>query len=397
MNQLIVVNVLYCGQGMTTLVECYDTGDDKKPADYLVLVDCGGDVNEGSAAVQYIADKVLATKSKKLDWLIISHQDGDHVRLLPYLGTKLKGKGATVDSVFLGGLDWGQGSKDDVTAFLADVNYAKSPRFNAPPRSDYEGKKGKKIDTWPNLGKLVKHGDMYIRILTSGLDVQTSRGDIRKNASSSVVVVDDGANTVVLPGDATFQTMNRINNIANLGNLLKPVLGLEIPHHGALRTAVENYAANRDPDALDYSVVDTFVQRMQPMEVVASAGAENTHRHPVEEVFNTFESYLKNSNGDHTYVAWDFATRQWTYFIGVDKEEWSTVQQIANPQATSNKNPPLKKRKITKPSLKLVTGDVVLDLGPAAPARLEDRVRFRPHGTINIGPVAEPVHYAPAP
>ena len=42
MPSLTRVMILYCGQGMTTLVEIYDDGNVKDAADYLALIDCGG-------------------------------------------------------------------------------------------------------------------------------------------------------------------------------------------------------------------------------------------------------------------------------------------------------------------------------------------------------------------
>src|SRR5262245_12325682 len=105
MAQLTLVRLLWSGQGMTTLVHCYAAGVEKDRADFLVLVDCGGNIEWGDLALNYIAAKVLATKEKKLGAVIISHQDQDHVCLLRGLGDRLRGK-ATVGLVILGGLSW---------------------------------------------------------------------------------------------------------------------------------------------------------------------------------------------------------------------------------------------------------------------------------------------------
>src|SRR5215470_12466797 len=124
---------------------------------------------------------------------------------------------------------------------------------------------------------------MCIRALVSGL-VTTGRPDIRKNASSAVVVVDIGTWSVVLPGDATYQTMDAVNEIKGINTLLRPVVGLEIPHHGALRTAVENYVANKEPSHFNFDIITEFAKIVAPRNVAASAGPWNSHHHPIEEV-----------------------------------------------------------------------------------------------------------------
>jgi glyoxylase-like metal-dependent hydrolase (beta-lactamase superfamily II) len=85
MPPLTRVMILYCGQGMTTMVEVYDDGVVKDQADYLALIDCGGSSGAAEHAVNYVAGKILYAHGMTLDLLVISHQDGDHHSFLNQL------------------------------------------------------------------------------------------------------------------------------------------------------------------------------------------------------------------------------------------------------------------------------------------------------------------------
>jgi beta-lactamase superfamily II metal-dependent hydrolase len=392
--QLTRVNILWCGQGMTTLVEGYRDGVVKQKADYLALVDCGGNTEWGQHAIDYIAGKVLATDTKKLDALIISHQDKDHVVLLKGLGEKFEDEDVTVDEVFLGGLAWETSNMTTVENFLNTVDYDLDyVTFDAPKLSHYTGvKEPSKLRYWDQFGKV------KIRALVSGL-VTTGRPDIRKNASSAVVVVDDGTWAVVLPGDATYQTMDAVNQIKNINTLLRPVFALEIPHHGALRTAVEEYVANKDPSEFNFDIITKFAEIVAPHNVAASAGPWNGHKHPIEEVLEVFDPHLATTN-DHTYVSYVFSRpdgithKGWTEFEEVTYTEWCTVHAIAN-TATKSKS----KFKLVKTEGRyngpFVAGDITFDLQDGLPP--EEMVRFHPVGIIGPDPAGELVPFAPAP
>lgn len=396
MPALTIVKVLWCGQGMTTLVEIYADGHEKDVADYLVLVDCGGNVEWGGRAVNYVAQKVLDKRDNILDAVVISHQDQDHVILLKQLGDKLRGQ-ATIGSVFLGGLEWKQSNQKVVKDFLdaLDVD-PKGVVFDAPKLSHYTGAKTvDKLRYWVNW-----NNEVYIRAMVSGL-VTTGRPDIRKNASSAVVVVDNGSLAVVLPGDATYQTMDAVNEIKNIGTLLRPVLGLEIPHHGALRTAVEEYVANKDPTRFNYEIIDEFARIVSPRYVAASAGPWNTHHHPIEEVLERFDPHLQATT-EHTYVSYIFSRPDgvkhegWTEFSDVTYTEWCTVFAIGETAKKSkSKFRAVKKEGVNKGPF--VFGDISFKLGGAVALAPEEMVSFHPLGTIGPDPADEPVYFAPAP
>lgn len=382
MATMTQVMILFCGQGMTTLVEVYADGVIKADADFLALVDCGGSSEWGKLAVKYVADKILAKKDKTLDLLVVSHQDSDHVALLKQLEASLDGKGAKCTDVHLGGSNWIRANKNTVKSFVTEMDVSTDDiEFDAPYMSDYED-----VDKRADLGYLAKYKDVYIRTLVSGLDVTATgrhTADIVKNASSAVVVVENGTSSIVLPGDATYQTMDSINDILDEKNLVPKVVGFEIPHHGALRTAVEDYFARGEPTDFDWTIIRAFATHLAPERTVASAGPRNTHRHPVEEVLNVFEAKLVAAPS-HGYCSYVFSrgkgatSEGWTNYSKITMAEHCTVHKLAGNDFTY--------------------GDLSIKLTAPGLLAPDEIVTFHPRGHFGPGGVDEgPIVYAPAP
>jgi hypothetical protein len=383
MPSLARVMILFCGQGMTTLLEIYKGGVVKDYADYLALIDCGGSGEGGELAVKYVGDKIISS-GNYLNALIISHQDGDHVALLKKLTERLEGEKCSVGKVFAGGSNWSRTNKKTVTDFLTEMDFDEEEvEFDAPYLSHYA-----KAPSKAKLKALDKYDDVSLRVLVSGLQLTgTGRtADIVRNASSAVVVVDKGSSCVVLPGDATHQTMEAVNGILTVKKFLPTVTGFEIPHHGALRTAVENYYARGEVDDFDWSVITAFANHIKAQQVVASAGPKNHHRHPVEEVLNVFEGNLVAA-GSHGYNSYVFkrggdgvSSEGWTNFINIKKAEHCTVHKYA--LDTGN----------------YTYGNLSVDLTTPGLLAPEEIVTFHPLGTFGPGGMDDdPVVFAPAP
>ncbi|MEV6728372.1 MULTISPECIES: MBL fold metallo-hydrolase [unclassified Streptomyces] len=393
MPSLTLVKLLWCGQGMTTLVEIYDDGVEKGAADYLALIDCGGSPTYGKDAVNHIKDKVAkrtTTPNKMLDLVVISHQDDDHNGLLGALGKELKTIDARVGSVHIGGLSWIQGNKDTVNEFLTAVKYAVGTVvFDAPAQSDYPG--GGAAPT-----HFAVHKDVKFRLLISNLDVPGATADIVRNGSSAVVVVDNGVNTVVLPGDATFQTMLEINTKLGGAQLTPQVLALEIPHHGALRTAVENYAkSGKKKTDFTWTIIEDFATKvMKPKNVGASAGPWNTDNHPVQEVIDVFIG-TTDTVPSHTYVAFVFFQKktmvQWATVTTLRAVE-TTIRQLILHQKKRKLNAPP-----AAPPADFVVGHIVYRLTGTPGLRPEEMVEFRPCRTFGMHGPDEDVVQAPEP
>ncbi|MFD5623208.1 MBL fold metallo-hydrolase [Streptomyces yangpuensis] len=385
------MKLLWCGQGMTTLVEIYDDGVEKDAADYLALIDCGGSPTYGKGAVDHIANKVAKRKAtpKMLDLVVISHQDDDHNGLLGALGEELKKIDARVGRVRLGGLSWIQGNKDTVNAFLTAVKYAgDAVVFDAPAQSNY-------FDDGSAPTHIAEHKDVKFRLLISNLTVPGATPDIVRNGSSAVVVVDNGINTVVLPGDATFQTMLAINTKLGGAPLTPQVLALEIPHHGALRTAVENYASGKKKTEITWTIIEDFATKvMKPKSVGASAGPWNSENHPVQEVIEVFVGTTETVP-PHTYVAYLFFQKgnaiKWATASTVRAVE-TTIQELKVRQKKRKQDAPL-----PAAGTDFIVGDIVYRLTGATGPRPEEMVEFRPRRTLGTHGPDEDVVQAPEP
>lgn len=301
------VAILFCGQGMSTLIEYYAGGNTAAAPDNLVLIDFGGNQKYSASAVAYVVGKLEMQAAPKFDLVVISHQDGDHLSLLKNLTGMFRAKAMTVTcgGWYAGGAEWSPANKKTVEQFAQKMGVPLgSIAFNGPEESSYGG-----VADRSGLRYLCRFGNTYIRVLASGLKLTSGQMDIVRNASSSVIVVENGASAIVLPGDATYHTMKVVNNFyAGWGAapLVPPVFALEVPHHGALRTAVENYSAQTPLAKLDFTIIKGFAANMNARSIVASAGPLNTHCHPVDEVLQVLATNLEPNYGDHTYVSWIF-------------------------------------------------------------------------------------------
>lgn len=398
MAALTIVRVLFCGQGMTNLVEVYADGDETKPPDWLALVDCGGSPRWARTAIDTIVSTVAARATKRIDCIVISHQDGDHLRLLTTLGPRLKAIGASVGTVFLGGLSWGSGNRATVYAFLDLLEYDReSIGVDGPEASDYRN-----ATVRAQLTAVAGGYGTYIRRLVTNVTISAAK-DIQKNGSSAVVVVDDGTSAVILPGDATLETMDAIAALPEKARELlpRPVLGISVPHHGALRTAVSNYVASGDPTTFGYASVDRFVQYLKSQRAAASAGPRNGPKHPMEEVLVRFHNPLLPAE-EHTYVSWVFNRSN-----GVTADGWDTRTSSRELRCTvrslGDDEPAAKRRKtstgVAHKLTKVEVGDIVFRLAPPGVVPAEQVMEFVPRGTVDLV-VHSPddgVVYAPAP
>ncbi|MGW6982191.1 MBL fold metallo-hydrolase [Streptomyces sp. NPDC054932] len=396
MASLTLVKLLFCGQGMTKLIEIYDKGVEKPDADYLALVDCGGNDRWSKGALDYIAMKVAArsTNPKCIDLVVLSHQDGDHVALLGKLGERLKdiGTPVRVGQLFIGGTNWKNSNQGTVRKFLDSVGYdAKDVKFNEARRSDYEN-----VTQRSDLRHLAHHEDVYFRVLVTNLCGSKSP----ENASSSVLVVENGAFAVVLPGDATYETMDFVDK--KLGALqpllLPPVVAMELPHHGALATAVKNYESGMKQNDLNWSIIQGFAAKIAPRSLGASAGPWNKHCHPVQEVIEQFYASVRTRPTLQWYVSYVF------YQQGTESEKWRTWLAVRAIETTVQRLGSVVPRKLPPKSaiherknLPFVYGDIVFKIAPPGVLRPEEMVEFRPRGTFEMPGPDEPVVQAPEP
>lgn len=402
---LVRMVALYCGQGMAHLVEIYNSGTVQAVADFLVLVDFGGDKAYSADAVDYVYARLKAQsdagRPARFDLVVISHQDGDHVVLLDPLREKIVAEALVVEcaQAFLGGLHWKPGSKKIVTDFLAIFTPPVTPPWSERQRGDYAGA------TKPEeVRELASFSGVKFRVLVSQLAIAQGSDDVKRNASGTVLVVENGPRTIVLPGDATYHTMDYVNGLYTAWGdedpLIPEVFAVEVPHHGALRTASENYAASWTFTDVGTRIIGTFVENLDSDIAFASAGYRSNHGHPVKEVLELFETRTMQA-WEHVYVAFVFNNK-----AGKKKERYyefttreaivTTLISIANGPVWTNiqiwiEGPGGRARISNRQTLR-----EILESDGIEPPPMMGRRVFSPRGIRRSVSAPAPV-YAPAP
>ncbi|MCX4985501.1 hypothetical protein [Streptomyces sp. NBC_00572] len=286
-NPLTVVQLLWCGQGMTALIEIYNDGVAKAEADFLGLVNCGGDSVDAQQALDYITAKVAARHLRLLNLVVLTRLDASHISLLGELGDRLQSIGARVMDVFSAG---GRNDiPDSVRKFLASLRYQpQGVAFVSEGQSSYSR---------PGLLSWIsEHNGTYFRILAS-------------NRDSFVLVVETYRFSVVMPGELTPGIMEDTRKLGSLKGLLPPVVALVLPQDTALATAVRNHLSSGSAagDA-EWELITWFAGEISPANIGVSAGPQNAFHHPIAQVIELFSANLQKE-APHTYVTYVLPTR----------------------------------------------------------------------------------------
>lgn len=328
------IALLFCGQGMTNWIEYYPNDKamkDNKPT-MLVLVDLGGD---SDSAVSYIVGRLQtfttamgATPS--IDRVIFSHQDRDHWELItPFLAALKKAKlTVTVGEIRFAGADWKPQATNAVKK-LADATGAKKRTF------------GSYVTNYVGDGSIVEKGNCRVRLVIANCPCADKGSGMLENGTSAVIAIELGGKSIILPGDATWETLKYINDLCKKSSKPEPCYGLSVPHHGSLRTSVEGYRKNKDVEKMGWDHVTTFVKNLKPQQLGASAGYKNTHSHPMTEIIKEFEKYATSPNTEHYLETFSFADNDWEHPTRLTPV-WTTVtySETKPPPA-----PPAKKAK----------------------------------------------------
>lgn len=325
----IKVSALDCDQGMGTLIKVYETdkGTDKLVS--LALIDLGTDRRtEAQGAVTDVIDALKEMATPKIDLLVVSHQDKDHWSLLPDLQEKIGTDvpTTTMGSLYRGGVQWGKPAIKALKAWQTKfgVNFTPFAKSN----SGYDV---------PGTKKLLKDlNDVKFRVLVTNLESSRSAGDLQKNGSSAVILVEFGGRTVILPGDAISETLGYINDLCakwvakGKGNPLTPCDVLQVPHHGALRTIADNYTAEREKKKRKVDIAGDFADNVSARYIVASAGYMSKHLHPSREVLKILSNAVRTDAAKHTYVDFSFEEDVWEE-RETEKGIYTTVLTIDSP------------------------------------------------------------------
>ena len=231
----IDVYFLDVGQGDAIFIDGFATKN--------ILIDAGRK-GFGTQAGKYIISPFLLEKGiKKIDYLLLSHQDADHVGGVKYLLQNFQ-----VDSL--------------VTSY----NESKSPSY---------------IDALSTAGELgipvrkVKMGDIIRLGSFSNLQVYNPPASyaysvLQSSNNLSIVMKSTyGYSTFLFPGDIDFKAETFL---AESGFQINSEI-LKVPHHGSATSSSE-----------------IFLNRVGPEEAVISVGMNNPYNHPSEKILTRYHS-----------------------------------------------------------------------------------------------------------
>ncbi|MEM8811712.1 MAG: hypothetical protein AAGF59_03775, partial [Pseudomonadota bacterium] len=224
----LVWTMLWCMQGMANLIEIYDADDPTKPA-AVVLADFGSESNvqlqasgkNGTAPPVETIIQIIEKRGFLIDAIIVSHQDYDHWSLLSDLLYELRNPDWKPDDpisdkyklktgyLFLGGVSW-EPKATFALKQVSDTVEELSIQFEEYYSSYHDSK---------NISEsFLSYGNIEFKMLAvNGPNPETNSRAVEspKNASSAVVVVEWKNGCFILPGDATYQTLETINPILN--------------------------------------------------------------------------------------------------------------------------------------------------------------------------------------
>ena len=231
----IEVYFLDVGQGDAIFIDGFATKN--------ILIDAGRK-GFGKQAGKYIMSPFLLEKGiKKINYLMLSHQDADHVGGVKYLLQNFQ-----VDSLVTSYFD----SKS--TSYLDALSAA------------------------VELGipiKKVKMGDTIRLGVVSNLQVYNPAGSYAYSVLSSsnnlsiVMKFTYGYSTILFPGDIEFKAEKFL---AESGFQINSNI-LKVPHHGSATSSTE-----------------LFLDRVSPTEAVFSVGMNNPYHHPSEKILTRYRS-----------------------------------------------------------------------------------------------------------
>lgn len=215
------VHFIDVGQGDSTLITCDGRA---------MLIDAG-DESKGTAIQNYIQKKGIG----KLDYLVLTHPDTDHIGGAPVIVTKFD-----IDTVFMSNY---KGENDTYEKLIQALDY-KRLKYSTPP-----------------AGSQYRLGSAVITILSP------ARTYDNPNDASIALMIRNGDNRFLFTGDASENA--EADMIAEHADLAADVY--HAGHHGS-RT----------------STSDQFFQKVSPSCAVISCAEGNSYGHPSAQTLNTF-------------------------------------------------------------------------------------------------------------
>ncbi len=223
MQDKMEVHFIDVGQGDSTLIKC---------GDHSMLIDTGDDT-KGTAIQNYLKKQSV----KKLDYLILTHPDSDHIGGAPVIITKFE-----INKVFIS-------------------NYEKD---NKTYRKLIQALDDKKLSySTPKVGYEFSLGSAAVTILAPDKEYDNP------NDASIALIVKNGDNKFLFTGDAEAEAEKDISNSGF--DITADVY--KVGHHGS-RT----------------STSAEFMRKVKPKYAVISCAEGNSYGHPHAETLNTLRA-----------------------------------------------------------------------------------------------------------
>ena len=198
MPQRVILDGLWCGQGMANMVRVFKsefTDPKTNPSDWLCVFDFGsGGLSESkkelgiTPPVRFMMEQLKlqqkAGRTPQIDLLLISHQDRDHWQLLRELNEQIELEKMTVivGRMILGGANWRQSSTDAVMKFY---NRVPDPKNNV---NWYDSEYSAYYDPKQPV-RTLSIGDLKLSLLVTNVAANDTSDDIERNCSSAVVLL----------------------------------------------------------------------------------------------------------------------------------------------------------------------------------------------------------------
>lgn len=330
----IKCSALYVGQGAANLIEIYENKKDQSAAG-LILIDFGSAGKKGCptggtrgkedepnhcSSFDYISG-VLDKNSNKLNLLILSHLDEDHINMVPTLIEE--NRLSKIDSTIIGGTNRGisdrlhpfrKGSrmKTDVSPLVAKL--AKTVTGVCGDIRIFTADDGY-LDCNQNIYRKEIGGESFTLKLLANRSTPSVKGSSEFINSNSAVTVGEYRGkrkhyALIFPGDATSDTFQFIgqrfadpSKKAKYTFLEAEKKILIMPHHSALRTACNGEKIKKGIKLEEQlSATRYFAETIQPTCIYASAHYKaKRYFHPNLNVLGVFAEYTEEADSHHVF------------------------------------------------------------------------------------------------
>ncbi|MEM1321687.1 MAG: hypothetical protein AAGG75_15625 [Bacteroidota bacterium] len=305
------VTVVDVGQGQCTFVEIYDDSNPRKLV-HTLLFDCGSDdlstknpKPEIDENLKYMIGKISKMDTPKIDLIVFSHSDNDHISLTRPLLDKFESqKKLIVEMVFYGGNAENYTKNNfNILKYLETNEYCDKGKICGlnPDYTSYNTTEGFTESLWKSPDGTVTVFPLVANVVSGTLSTNTTGEPPQKkikseplNRVSIVCALFYKKICYVICGDATNKTMSAFNQTFQPSQSPPPSLFASnimttLPHHGSRTTGLAVTGNKRASDN-HVEVVKTFATILQSKTI--SISSYERHQHPSLELINRFKPPL---------------------------------------------------------------------------------------------------------